>query len=47
MPSFDGTNPDGWLLKVERYFDFHKMMNDEKIEAALIAFEGDALLWYQ
>ena len=44
MPLFDGTNPDGWILKAERYFAFHRFTNDEKLEAAVVAFEGDALV---
>ena len=47
MPLFDGTNPDGWILKAERFFNFNRFSNDEKLEAAVISFEGDALLWYQ
>lgn len=47
MPLFDGTNPDEWLLKAERYFAMHHFTNDKKLEAAVIGFEGDVLLWYQ
>lgn len=47
MPPFVGTNPDGWILKAERYFAFNRLTNEEKLEAAIMAFEGDALLWYQ
>ncbi|KAH9762992.1 hypothetical protein KPL70_001020 [Citrus sinensis] len=47
MPLFDGSNLDGWILKAERYFSVNRLSNEEKLEAAIIAFEGDALLWYQ
>ena len=47
MPIFVGENPDGWLLRVERFFDIHKYYDAEQIEAAIISFEGNALLWYQ
>ena len=47
MPLFDGTNPDGWILKAEHFFHFNQFSNEEKMEAAVISFEGDALLWYQ
>ncbi|KAI9192270.1 hypothetical protein LWI28_020290 [Acer negundo] len=41
-------NLDGWILKAERYFSLQRFMNDDKLEAAaVIGFEGDALLWYQ
>lgn len=47
LPQFDGTNPDGWLLRAERYFSFYRLTNEEKLEAAVVGFDGDALLWYQ
>lgn len=47
LPQFDGTNPDGWLLRAERYFAFYKLTNEEKLEATVVGFDGDALLWYQ
>ena len=47
MPLFDDSNSDGWILKAERYFTVNRLSNDEKLEAAIIAFEGDAQLWYQ
>ena len=47
MPLFDGTNPDGWFMKAERYFALNRFSNEEKLEAAVVAFEGDALLWFQ
>lgn len=25
MPLFDGANPDGWILRAERYFDFYRL----------------------
>lgn len=47
MPLFDGTNPDGWILRAERYFQFYRLTEEDKIEAAVVALEGDALLWFQ
>lgn len=47
LPQFDGTNHDGWLLRAERYFSFYRLTNEEKLEAAVVGFDGDALLWYQ
>ena len=47
MPIFDESNPDGWILKAEGYFTLNHFSDEEKLEAAVIAFEGDALLWYQ
>lgn len=47
MPLFDGTNPDGWIMRAERYYDFYRLTEAEKVEAAVVAMEGDALFWYQ
>lgn len=47
MPLFDGSNPDGWILRAERYFNFDRLSEEDKIEAVVVALEGDALLWFQ
>ena len=47
MPIFVRENTNGWLLRAIRFFDIHKYSNAEQIEAMIIAFEGDALIWYQ
>lgn len=47
LPMFDGTNPNGWILRAERYFKFHHLDEEDKVEAAVVALEGDALLWFQ
>ncbi|XP_017233746.1 uncharacterized protein LOC108207825 [Daucus carota subsp. sativus] len=47
MPIFDGEDPDGWILRVERYFAFYKLTEDEMLEAVAVAMDGDALRWYQ
>lgn len=44
---YSGPNPDGWILRAERYFSFYKLSEDEKLEAAVVSLDGDALLWYQ
>ncbi|XP_063935341.1 transposon Tf2-1 polyprotein isoform X1 [Daucus carota subsp. sativus] len=47
MPIFDGGDPDGWVLRVERYFAFYRLTEEEMLEAVAVALEGDALRWYQ
>ncbi|XP_062077785.1 uncharacterized protein LOC133782484 [Humulus lupulus] len=47
VPSFNGENPDGWIMQAERFFVCHEYDEEEKVEAAFISFSGDALLWYQ
>lgn len=47
MPTFDGTDPDGWILQAERYFAIYQLLDEEKITAAVLALSGDALSWYR
>ena len=47
LPIFDGTNPDGWIFRAERYFHFYRLGDEEVLEAAVVSLDGDALLWYQ
>lgn len=47
MPFFDGSNPDGWILRTERFFNFYWLTKGEKVEATVIALKGQALLWFQ
>ena len=47
MPGFEGTDPDGWFLRAEKFFSFYGLSESEKMEAAVVAMEGDALRWYQ
>lgn len=47
LPLFDGKNPDGWILRAERFFHFYRLTAEDQLEAAVVALDGDALLWYQ
>lgn len=47
MPIFEGTDPDGWILWLERNFSFYRLSEAEKLEAMVVALEGDALRWFQ
>lgn len=47
LPLFDGSNPDGWILRAERYFNFYRLNEEEKIEATVVALEGQALTWFE
>lgn len=47
IPAFDGTDPDGWILRAERYFSLNRLNQEEQIDVSFIAFEGDALKWLQ
>lgn len=40
-------NVDGWLNQVERYFIVNRLMEKDKLDAAVLCLEGEALDWYQ
>lgn len=43
MSIFYGINPDSWLFRAERYFQIHKLMEEEKMTVMVISFEAVAL----
>lgn len=47
MPLFEGNDPDGWVLRSEKYFTVFRLSEDKKVDAAFVAKEGDPLKWYQ
>lgn len=47
LPIFSGNNPDGWIIRAERFFQFYRLTEEEQVEAAVVSMDGDALLWYQ
>lgn len=46
FPIFSGDDPDGWVGKVERYFEVYQLSEKEKLGAASLGLEGDALSWF-
>ena len=46
LPVFEGSDPDGWIFKVEGYFEFNGLQANERLRAALLCMERDALAWY-
>jgi hypothetical protein len=47
MPLFDGSDPDDWVARAERYFDIYNLTEKAKLNAAMMSFEGEALAWWQ
>lgn len=47
FPLFIGDNPDGWITRVECYFAYYRLLEEEKSEAIFVGLYGDALLWFQ
>ncbi|KAL4562596.1 hypothetical protein LXL04_026622 [Taraxacum kok-saghyz] len=46
MPQFSGSDPDGWILQSERYFAIYQLIEEEKVEAAILSLSGEALSWF-
>ncbi|KAD7479987.1 hypothetical protein E3N88_03123 [Mikania micrantha] len=46
FPTFSGGDPQGWILKAEKYFRFYNTLDEEKVDVAAIHLEGDALDFY-
>ncbi|CAI9269565.1 unnamed protein product [Lactuca saligna] len=46
MPLFDGNQSD-WILEAEWYFSFYGLREEDKLDVAVMALQGDALLWYE
>ena len=44
---FDGSDPDSWILRADRYCALNRLSNEESLEVAVISFEGDSLRWFQ
>ena len=47
MPIFEGEDPMGWLTKIERYFRLQAVREEDKLEAVMVAMDGEALGWFQ
>ena len=46
MPIFNGENPEWWVFRAERYFHLNQLTEEEKLMAAVVCLDGDALAWY-
>lgn len=46
MPVFNGTDPDSWLFRADRYFKIHELTYTGKMTVAVISFNRPALDWY-
>lgn len=45
---YDGeTDAYGWINKLERFFQMRDTLEEEKIQAIIVALEGKALSWFQ
>lgn len=45
FPKFDGTEPKGWIIKAEQYFEFICIDDYRKVKLSGLHFEGKASVW--
>nr|GEU29164.1 hypothetical protein [Tanacetum cinerariifolium] len=47
MSIFKGDDAHGWIYRVERYFEVQVVIRRERLWAAALCLEGEALAWYR
>jgi hypothetical protein len=47
IPHFNGTDPLGWIFKINQFFDYHLTSDEQRLRIASFYMEGDALPWFQ
>ena len=40
-------DPTGWICRIEQFFQFQKIVEEEKLPMAGYHLDGDVQLWYQ
>ncbi|KAH6770738.1 hypothetical protein C2S52_015541 [Perilla frutescens var. hirtella] len=47
LPKFDGMDPSGWIFRIQEYFEFHGMPEDQRLRIVSFNMEEKASEWYQ
>ncbi|QHO46404.1 hypothetical protein S83_019520 [Arachis hypogaea] len=47
LPVFSGEDPNGWLVRMERYFRVIGVVPAQRLDFATMALEGEALTWFE
>ena len=47
VPRFDGTEPLGWIFKINQYFEYHNTPDKDRLTIASFYMEVRALAWFQ
>ncbi|XP_077236971.1 uncharacterized protein LOC143878581 isoform X2 [Tasmannia lanceolata] len=47
VPKFDGSDPIGWIFKVEQFFNYYSTSDEQRLLISSFHLEGPALSWYQ
>lgn len=43
---FESEDPQGWILKAEKYFLYYQMLEELKVDIAALFLDGDALDYF-
>ena len=47
VPRFDGTDPLGWIFKINQFFEYHSTREHDCLTISSFYMEGCALAWFQ
>ncbi|XP_017428812.2 uncharacterized protein LOC108336878 [Vigna angularis] len=47
LPTFEGTDPTGWIEKAEKFFDIQGVTKKEKMKLMYICMDGGANYWFR
>jgi len=47
FPEFDGTDVDGWIRKAEKYFELVRILNEDRVQIAVLYIQGKAEFWWR
>ena len=47
IQKFNGNDVRGWLSKIDRFFNYHKMPEEKRHIVAAFALDEKAFEWYQ
>jgi len=47
VPTFDGADLNGWLVRMDRFFRVSNIPVGEKLDYAVLGLMGEALTWFE
>ena len=47
VPRFNGIDPQSWIFKIQQYFDYHRVGEEERLKVAPFYFDEKALAWFR
>ena len=47
FPQFDGTDPDGWIRKAEKFFELLVVPTEDKVKIVVMYMNGKVEYWWR